>query len=166
MSDKIAALFQGSPHLGVTILLSMLPVSELRGAIPYAIAQGIPWQQAYIVSVLANFAVVVPVVFLLGPASEWLRHIRFFDRFFTWLFARTRRKGKLIERFETLGLILFVAIPLPITGAWTGAAAAFVFGVRKLPALMAIFIGICIAGVIVTLATTGVIGFIGLTKAH
>ena len=166
MSDKIAALFHGSPHLGVTIVLAMLPISELRGAIPYAIAQGIPWPQAYVVSVLANFIAVVPVVYLLGPVSEWLRHVDLFDRFFNWLFARTRRKGKLIERFEALGLILFVAIPLPVTGAWTGAAAAFVFGVRKPLALVCIFTGICIAGVIVTLATTGVIGFIGLTRAH
>jgi len=166
MSDRIAALFAGTPHLATTIILAALPISELRGSIPYAIASGIPWQTAYIVSVIANFLVIIPVVYLLGPVSEWLRQASVFDRFFTWLFARTRRRGKLIERFEFLGLILFVAIPLPITGAWTGAAAAFIFGVRKPLALVAILLGICIAGVIVTLATTGVISFIGLQRAR
>jgi uncharacterized membrane protein len=166
MVDRLVPFFQSYPHIGTTIILAMLPISELRGAIPYAIAHGVPWQTAYIVSVLANFAAVIPVLYLIGPISEWLRGIRIFDRFFEWLFARTRRRGKLIERFEVLGLILFVAIPLPVTGAWTGAAAAFVFGVRKPLALAAIFLGICIAGVVVTLATTGTISFIGVQRAR
>ena len=68
----------------------------------------------------------------------------------------------MIERFEVIGLILFVAIPLPVTGAWTGSLAAFLFGVRKRLAIPAVFAGICIAGVVVTLATTGVIHFWGL----
>ena len=146
-----------------TIILAMMPVSELRGAIPYAITVGkIPWQEAYIISVIANFVPVIPIIYLVGPVSEFLRRYRIFDRFFVWLFARTRRKGKLIERFEIVGLMLFVAIPLPVTGAWTGSVAAFVFGVRKRVALPAIFLGICIAGVIVTLASLGVISFWGV----
>lgn len=165
MSDKLAVFFGGSPHIAVTVLLSMLPISELRGSIPYAISQGVPWQTAYLISVAGNFLVIIPVVYLLGPVSEWLRRAAIFDRFFTWLFARSRRRGRMIERFEVMGLVAFVAIPLPITGAWTGAAAAFVFGVRKPVALAAIFLGICIAGAVVTLATTGVISFIGLHRA-
>lgn len=166
MLDKLLEALGGSPHLLVAVLLSMLPISELRGAIPYAIANGVSWQTAYVVSVLGNFLAVIPIVFLIGPVSEWLRRFALFDRFFNWLFARTRRKGGLIERWETIGLILFVAIPLPITGAWTGSVAAFIFGIRKPVALAAIFTGICIAGVVVTLATTGVISFIGLSSGH
>jgi len=146
----------------VTVLLAMAPISELRGSIPYALAAGSSWPVAYLVSVIANFLVVVPVVFLLGPVSRFLRRAVVFDRFFLWLFARTRRKGELIERFEALGLVLFVAIPLPVTGAWTGAVAAFVFGVRRPLALAALFVGICIAGAVVTLATQGVIHVIGV----
>ena len=104
----------------------------------------------------------IPILLFIGPVSEWLRRFRAFDRFFTWLFARTRRRGKLIERFEVLGLALFVAIPLPITGAWTGSLAAFIFGVRKRVAFPTIFLGICVAGVIVTLASLGVISFWGI----
>ncbi len=140
-----------------TILLAMAPISELRGAIPYAIAQGAPWPLAYVVCVAANFAAVVPVLFLVGPVSDRLRRVRLFDRFFAWLFARTRRKGRLVERFEALGLVLFVAVPLPVTGGWTGAVAAFVFGVRRPLALAALLAGIALAGVVVTAATTGVI---------
>jgi uncharacterized membrane protein len=141
----------------------MLPVSELRGAIPYAITLGgLSWQEAYIIAIIGNFIPVLPILYFIGPVSDWLRRFKFFDRFFEWLFARTRRKGKLIEKFEVIGLILFVAIPLPVTGAWTGTLAAFLFGVRKRLAIPAIIAGICIAGCVVTLATTGVIRFWGI----
>ena len=162
MRDRILEALSSSPDLVVTFLLSMLPIFELRGSIPYAIASGVAWPTAFIISVIGNFLVVIPIVYLIGPVSEWLRRYPVFDRFFDWLFARTRRKGKMIERWETLGLILFVAIPLPITGAWTGSVAAFIFGVRRPLALAAILAGIVIAGVIVTLATTGVISVIGV----
>ena len=163
MSEKLAALLSSTPHLLVTIILAMAPVSELRGAIPYAITVGkMPWQEAYLICVIANFVPVIPILYLVGPLSEFLRRWSIFDRFFTWFFARARRKGKLIERFEAVGLMLFVAIPLPVTGAWTGSVAAFLFGVRKRVALPAIFAGICIAGVIVTLASLGVISFWGI----
>jgi uncharacterized membrane protein len=126
----------------------------------------LPWQEAYILAVLANFVPVVPILWLVGPISEYLRRYAACDRFFDWLFARTRRKGKMIERFEVLGLMLFVAIPLPVTGAWTGAVAAFVFGVKKRVAAPAIFLGIALAGVIVTLASLGVISVWGLHAAR
>jgi uncharacterized membrane protein len=163
MGARLLEWLSGQPHELVTFVLAMLPIFELRGAIPYAVTIGhLPWQEAYAIAVLGNFLPVIPIVFLIGPVSESLRRLRFFDRFFEWLFVRTRRKGKLIERFEVLGLILFVAIPLPVTGAWTGSVAAFLFGVRKPIAFGAILIGICIAGVVVTLATTGVISVWGV----
>ena len=161
MADSLRAFVSGSHEL-TTFVLSMLPISELRGAIPYAVANGIPWPKAYLIAVVGNFLPVIPIVYLIGPVSEWLRRVSVFDRFFNWLFARTRRKGEMIERFEAAGLVLFVAIPLPVTGAWTGAVAAFVFGVRRSLAFPAIFLGICLAGVVVTLATTGVIHVMGL----
>lgn len=164
MTEKIAALFSGSPHLLVTVLLAMAPVSELRGAIPYAIAVGhMSWQEAFVICVIANFLPVIPALYLIGPLSRYLMRWRFFERFFHWFFARTRRKGKLVERFEVLGLVLFVAIPLPMTGAWSGVVAAFLFDVKKRFAIPAIFLGICIAGVVVTLAAMGVISFWGVS---
>ncbi len=147
----------------ITFLIAMLPISELRGAIPYAIWMGnLGWKEAYIIAVLGNFLPVIPLVLFMEKASEWLRRYPLGDRFFTWFFDRTRRKGKLIERFETIGLAMFVAIPLPVTGAWTGSAAAIIFGVPRKKAVLAILLGIMIAGCIVTLASMGVISFWGI----
>jgi uncharacterized membrane protein len=161
--DRLLAFLSGSPHVLTTFLLAMAPISELRGAIPYAMTVGgMSWQQAFVISVIGNFIPVIPILLLIGPLSSWLRRYPVCDRFFEWLFARTRRKGRLIERFEALGVCLFVAVPLPMTGAWTGAAAAFVFGVRPRYAIPAIAAGILIAGTVVTLVVTGAISFVGV----
>ncbi|MBN2184550.1 MAG: small multi-drug export protein [Candidatus Krumholzibacteriota bacterium] len=151
-----------SPRL-MTFLISILPVSELRGAIPYALTKGgLEWPEAYIFAVLGNFLPVIPLLIFLERISDWLRRYPVFDRFFDWFFKRTKRKGKLIERFEALGLVLFVAIPLPVTGAWTGCAAAFLFKIPLRLAIPAVASGILIAGAVVTLASLGVISFWGI----
>lgn len=131
------------------VILAALPISELRGAIPLALAMDFPPQKAYLLAFIGNLIPVVPLLFLLQPISERLRHIPFFEKFFDWLFERTRRKATLIEKFEALGLILFVAIPLPVTGAWTGCVAATLFKIRFRYAVLAIIAGVAIAGVIV-----------------
>jgi uncharacterized membrane protein len=131
------------------VILAALPVSELRGAIPLALSMGFSPQKAYILGFIGNLLPVIPLLILLQPISEKLRHIPIFERFFNWLFERTRKKATLIEKFEAIGLILFVAIPLPITGAWTGCVAATLFKIRFRYALISIIAGIAIAGVIV-----------------
>lgn len=147
----------------ITVVLAALPISELRGAIPYAMTVGgMGWQKAFALSVVGNFLPVLPILLLLESVSNWLRRYPLWDRFFTWLFERTRRKGRLVERFEALGLVLFVAIPLPVTGAWTGCVAAFLFKIPLKLALPAIFCGIMIAGTVVTLASLGFITIWGL----
>jgi uncharacterized membrane protein len=142
----------------VVLLAAALPVSELRGAIPLAI--GVysydPWQ-AYLLAVLGNLLPVVPLLLFLGPVSDWLRRFTFWDKFFTWLFSRTRRKYiREHESFSLTALALFVAVPLPVTGAWTGCAIAFLLGFRFWPAFAAISIGVLLAGVIVTATVLGV----------
>ena len=146
------------PSWLVTLLAAALPVSELRGAIPLAI--GVygydPWQ-AYLLAVLGNLLPVVPLLLFLGPVSDWLRRFIFWDKFFTWLFSRTRRKYiREHESFSLTALALFVAIPLPVTGAWTGCAIAFLVGFRFWPAFAAISTGVLLAGVIVTATVLGV----------
>ena len=142
----------------VVLLAASLPVSELRGAIPLAI--GVygydPWQ-AYLLAVLGNLLPVVPLLLFLGPVSDWLRRFTFWDKFFTWLFSRTRRKYiREHESFSLTALALFVAVPLPVTGAWTGCAIAFLVGFRFWPAFVAISAGVLLAGVIVTATVLGV----------
>ena len=147
------------PESLITFVIATLPVSELRGAIPWALTVGgLQWQEAYFYAVLGNFLPVIPLLLLLEPVSLRLRKYSIWDRFFSWLFERTRRRSRVVEKFEVLGLILFVAIPLPVTGAWTGTVAAFLFGIRFRLAVPAVLAGILIAGVVVTLASLGVLG--------
>ncbi|MGA1840441.1 MAG: COG2426 family protein [bacterium] len=137
-----------------TIGVAMLPIFELRGSIPMALLHlKLAIWPAYFLSVFGNIIAIIPVLLFLGPVSSFLSRFRIFDRFFTWLFSRTRKRSRLVERLELLGLILFVAIPLPMTGAWTGSVAAFLFDFGFPKSLVAIFIGVLIAGIIVTLAT-------------
>jgi uncharacterized membrane protein len=130
----------------------------VRGAIPLAIAvYGYePWQ-AFLLSVLGNLLPVVPLLLFLGPVSDWLRRYDFWERFFTWLFTRTRRKYmREHECFGLTALAIFVAIPLPMTGAWTGCAIAFMVGFRFWPAFAAIATGVLLAGIVVTATVVGV----------
>lgn len=158
MIEQVVRFFHWLPKEAITTLIAMLPISELRGAIPWALASGeLSWKQAYFFAVVGNFIPVIPLLLFLESFSNRLRRYKILDRFFNWLFTRTRRRGKLVEKYEALGLTLFVSIPLPITGAWTGTVAAFVFGIRFRYALPAIVAGIFLAGVIVTLTSLGVI---------
>jgi len=142
----------------VVVFIATLPVVELRGAIPWALSVGgLGWPEAYALAVVGNMIPVVPLLALLGPISEFLSRYRYTGRFFEWLFARTRRRGRVVEKYRALGLCLFVAVPLPVTGAWTGTAAALVFGIPFRYALPAVAAGVLIAGAIVTLASLGVI---------
>ncbi len=155
----------------VVLIISTLPLIELRGALPVAINLfHLPWYYAFLLAIVGNL---VPVPFLLlffGTLSRLLSKIGILERMFHRLLERTRRQGKIIERYERIGLMLFVAIPLPITGAWTGSLAAVLFGIKFKHAFLSIFIGILIAGSIVTclslLGWTGAIiagiGLIGL----
>ncbi|HDH28205.1 MAG TPA: ligand-binding protein SH3 [Euryarchaeota archaeon] len=151
-------MFDLPPRL-IVFIVAMLPLSELRGAIPLAIAEyGMTPAEAYLLGVLGNLVPVVFLLYFLGPIEQRLRFIKVFDRFFENLFHRTRRKhSERIDRYGALGLVTFVAIPLPVTGAWTGCAAAYVFGIQKRYSFPAIVLGVVIAGLIVTSLTHGVV---------
>ncbi len=150
--------FAGVLEILWVILTAMTPISELRGAIPLALFKlGMSPVQAYIYSVIGNMLPVIPLLLFLEPVSNWLRRYRSFDRFFDWLFARTRRYNDRMEKYGALGLFSFVAIPLPMTGAWTGCAAAFVFGIRFKYAFPTILAGVLVAGVIMTLWYLGML---------
>ena len=131
------------------VVLAAMPVSELRGAIPLAIAMDFSPVKAYVLAYIGNIIPAMPLLFLLQPLANRLRHIKIFERFFDWLFERTKKKAALIEKFESLGLIIFIAIPLPMTGAWTGCIAATLFKIRFRYAFLSVLIGVLIAGFIV-----------------
>jgi uncharacterized membrane protein len=143
------------------VLVAMVPLGELRVSIPFAMGvYKMSAPQAFMLSVLGNMLPVIPLLLFLEPVSNWLRRYRSFDRFFDWLFARTRRYNAKVEKYGALALAPFVAIPLPMTGAWTACAIAFVFGIRSRYAFPTIFAGVLGAGVIVTLSFMGVLVFL------
>ncbi|WP_407355585.1 COG2426 family protein [Methanolobus sp. WCC5] len=147
------------PHWFATMVIGAMPVFELRGAIPIALGiYGMHPAAAYLFAVIGNMLPVIPLLLYLEPVSKYLRRYAFFDKFFSWLFGRTHRNHSArFERYGTFALTLFVAVPLPVTGAWTGCAAAFVFGIQFRHALLAILAGVLIAGIIVSAVTlTGI----------
>jgi len=142
-------------------LLSTLPITELRGAIPLALTiYKMPVFPTYIFAVLGNIVPAIFLLFYLKPFSNFLCRWCLFNMFFKWLFKRTRRHEEKYEKYGALFLLFFVAIPLPGTGAWTGSVAAFVFGIRFWYAFPTIVGGVMIAGIIVTLTSLGIINFI------
>ena len=137
------------------IIAAALPVSELRGAIPLGIIKGMPVLNTYILAVLGNLIPVIPLLLFLEPVSKKLSRFKMWERFFEWFYKRTRKRAGIVERYESIGLALFVAIPLPITGAWTGCVAASLFRIKFRYALPAIIFGVLLAGIIVTSLTLG-----------
>lgn len=134
-----------------TVFLSFLPISELRGAIPFAVARGVPLPAAFLLAVACN-VLVAPVAFLFlgtlhGLLYRWAFYARIFDRFV----EKTRAKvGGSVEKYGYWGLLVFVAVPLPVTGAWTGALGAWILGLRKRKATLYIALGVLAAGIVVS----------------
>lgn len=147
-------MLKSLPNELITVIIAALPVSELRGAIPLALLTlKVPFLKVFFLSILGNLLPVIPLLLFLEPVSEKLRHFRPWRSFFDRLFERTRRKASLVEKYEAIGLALFVAIPLPVTGAWTGCIAASLFKIRFRHAFLAICVGVVCAAVIVSALT-------------
>lgn len=149
-------LLQGLPPWLVVIFISAIPVIELRGSIPVAIGlYGIDPVLAFILAVIGNMLPVTIIFYFLNPVSKFLsKHSKIFSRFFDWLFNRVEKQGnERIEKYKDLALMTFVAIPLPLTGAWTGTAAALVLKYPFKNAFLSILAGVIVAGMIVTILT-------------
>ena len=143
----------------LVILLSMMPVLELRAGIPYGIlASGLHYLLIYLIAVTANLLVIPVGFFFLDFVHERLMPIRIYARIFGTFVERTKKKvGPQVSRFGHLGLLALVAIPLPVTGAYTATLAAWLFGMERKKSIIAISAGVAIAGIIVTAVTlTGV----------
>lgn len=133
------------------LLISALPIFELRGGIPVALFRyELHWYWAYPICVVGNLLPVPFILIFLDRATVILSRVEFFRKLIDWFFRRTRRKSRLVERYGLLGLTLFVSVPLPITGAWTGSAMAYLLDIDRKRAFLAITLGVLIAGAIVT----------------
>jgi uncharacterized membrane protein len=132
-------------------LLSFIPISELRGGIPFAIANGMPWYWAWCLGVFTN-ALVAPFCWIfLSTFHKLFLNMKWYESFFNKFIERARNKlhGG-IEKWGWFGVAIFVAIPFPLTGAWTGTLGAWVLGLSKKKTLLAVIIGVMISGSIVT----------------
>ena len=152
MIERVVDFLNGLPQEAITVIIAALPVSELRGSIPVAyLVMKMPLPKALLLSYIGNMLPVIPLLLLLEPVSERLRRFHIWRRFFDWLFERTKKRAEIVQRYEALGLMLLVAIPLPMTGAWTGCIAASLFKIKFRYAFPAVLLGVIIAGVAVTL---------------
>ena len=145
----------------MTFLISMVPVLELRGAIPSGVAGGLPPLAAMLIAIAGHLA---PVPFLLvftRRVFNWLKTKGRIRRLVERLEQRAAKKSQLVMDYAWLGLCILVAIPLPGTGAWTGALVAAVMNMRLKRAMPAIALGVVIAGFIVTCLTYGVTHLLG-----
>lgn len=131
-------------------ILAATPIWELRGAIPAGMfAFDLSWPWVLFTAVLGNIFPVPFIILFLGPVTQWLNKIQLFKRVLNWIFERTRRRSELVTKYERIGLMVFVAVPLPGTGAWTGSLIAFLLGMDLKGAFLPIALGVLIAGVIV-----------------
>jgi uncharacterized membrane protein len=147
----------------ITLLVGASPIAEVRGALPLAIGVfHFSALKAYSLATLGNIIPVLPVLIFLRYGSQWLMRVfPLVRRFLTWLFERTRRlHGAKFENVGVFALFVFVAIPLPLTGIWTGCIAAFLFGLPFWKSAFAISLGAATAGLVVLALTLGVVSFI------
>jgi len=137
---------------GIVLIISALPIIELRGSIPVGMFLfHFSWYKAAWLSIVGNMIPIPLVMILWSSFITALRKTGTGRKMTDWLFTRTKRKGKLIEKYKAAGLAIFVGIPLPGTGAWTGAFAAEIFGLRFWKSLFYIFLGVLMAAAAVTL---------------
>ena len=145
-----------------TLIVSMLPILELRGAIPMGVGLGLPVWQAAAISVVGNILPAPFIIAFVRTVMDWLRQKSTkMQRFVSWLESKANgRKADRVRQAEFWGLLLFVAIPLPGTGAWTGSLVAALLNIRMRRALPPVILGVIIAAVLVSLTTAGVITFL------
>jgi uncharacterized membrane protein len=143
------------PAVGVA-LAAAIPITELRAAIPLAISLGMAPLQAFFWSLLGNIIPIPILLWILPKAMKWFTTDTWLGRKLDWWIARTLRKSEQVEKYGAIGLMIFTAIPLPGTGAWSASLAAVLFKVKPIVALWSISSGVLIAGIVITLVSIGI----------
>lgn len=138
---------------------SMLPIIELRGAIPLGAALGVEWWLCYILAVVGNILPIPFILLFIKKIITWMSscRIRLFNKTANWLIRKAEKNRDRIEKYSFWGVCIFVAIPLPMTGAWTGSLVAAFIDMKFWKAILSCFIGVLIAGVVMALASFGVV---------
>lgn len=142
--------------------ISMVPIIELRGAIPVGAALGLPWYTNMLASIVGNCIPVPFILLFIRAILGWMKTcpVGFFRKVAEWLEKKANKHANKVEKFAFWGLLVLVAVPLPGTGAWTGALVAALFRVKPKIAVPAILLGVVGAGIVVTLISYGVLSFL------
>ena len=144
------------------LFCSMIPIIELRGAIPMGFALGLPWWQSYLLSVVGNMLPVPFILLLIRAVIAWMAKskVKFFNKISDFLLKRVEKRRDKIEKYSFWGVCLFVAVPLTVTGAWTGSLVAAMIDMKFWKALLSCLFGVMIAGVVMTVFSYGLLGLI------
>ncbi|WP_295568585.1 small multi-drug export protein [uncultured Holdemanella sp.] len=149
----------------IVFFVSMVPLIELRGAIPIAAGMGLPFIQYYIIAILGNMIPVPFIYFFARKILVWGSDKPVIGKFFTWCLEKGEKGGKKLQATAGKGLfvalLLFVGIPLPGTGAWTGTLAASILDMDFKSSVLAVMLGVILAGIIMALASMGLFGALG-----
>lgn len=146
----------------LTLLVSMIPIIELRGGVPFGVAMGLTVQQAFWAALIGNLIPVPFIILFVRKVFSWIKgHIPKLSSLVDRMEKRAWEKSDQVQKYQMLGLLLFVAIPLPGTGAWTGALIAALMDMKLTRAVPVIALGVLIAGIIVTSLTYGVVSILG-----
>lgn len=155
---KDALVAWGIPHQLITSLISMIPLLELRGSILVAGLLKLPLIQTYLSAVIGNMIPIPFILLFIEKIFKLLKQSKHFSKLPIWLEKKALKKADQINKYGYWGLFLFVAIPLPGTGAWTGSLLAVLLGMKRGKSLFFIFLGVMGAGLIMSLVSYGVIG--------
>ena len=148
-----------------TFLISMVPILELRASVIYGAANGLEWYIVIPISIVGNMLPIPFILLFIRKILAWMKTTKHFARFALWLERKAEKHSKRVLKYAFFGLVLFVGIPLPGTGAWTGALVAALFDLRMKSALPAIFIGLLLASAIMGAASYGAVGFLSFLTA-
>lgn len=149
------------PQIAV-LLISMVPIVELRLAIPIGCIAGLPFWQCFLLACIGNLLPVPIIYYLLRPIFAWLKRTRLFRNVTEKLERKILSQSEKVTRYEMLGLVLFVGIPLPGTGAWTGTGVAALLELKPKKTFISVVLGVLLAGLIVSFVSYGVSGIISI----
>lgn len=153
MVDSVVAALEGLPKELIIFAVSMLPILELRGGMVAASLLGVPWAKAFIICVIGNMLPIPFILLFIKQIFKLLKKISFMNKIITKLETKADEKGSKINKSRNLGLFMFVAVPLPGTGAWTGALIATMLDIRMRRSFPIIILGVITAGIIMSILT-------------
>lgn len=153
LANSLVETLNGLPKELIIFLISLLPILELRGGLIAAAILNVPWIEAFVICVIGNMLPIPFILLFIKQIFKLLKKVKFFNKVITKLEKKAGEKGSKINKSRNWGLFTFVAIPLPGTGAWTGALAATMLDIRMKRSLPVIFIGVICAGIIMSILT-------------